>query len=334
MARTRNIRRRELFGIYKKKYINEFNLISCYTKQEMRLNSLYCNYFCYLLIAANSVACKKNSRNLNYNSILLHSIINKKDNIKLLKFLMANGLNFGISNNYKSKLFFIIKNLNLDILKFIINNEDDKQKINFFMNFMEKIIQIKNLNILKILLKCDILNINNINWIDDNGDTLLIYAIKSNCQEIIQFLIDNGADLLLNNEKIVECLREYYSIDVLKLLVTNGFNINQISEKGVLLLNHFIKDRNGKSNEVAKSLIDCGADVNFRNGLNQEEPIACAIRTRNIDILKYLIDHGANIHYITFYNYINKYYNYNTFCNEYYYEINDLLNTYIYQKFY
>ncbi|KAG4103972.1 ankyrin [Neocallimastix lanati (nom. inval.)] len=307
--------------MFRRNNVNEFNLISCYQKQEMKLNSLYINYFSLLMKTINQNS-SSDFHDSEYYDNLLNSLI-KKDNTKLMKYLNNKGLYFTIPNKYKLKLFRIFSN------KDLINYHNDNHKVDGFMNIIKKIIKENNLNLLKILIKYNILNENNINWTDKIGDTFLSYAIKYGNQEIIQILIDNGADLQSNNKRIIECLKDYYNYDILKLLVANNFNINQINENGVLLLNYFIKDRNDKSNQIAKGLIDCGANVNYQENI-QEDSLTCAIRTRNIKMIKYLIENGANINYITYYNYINMYYNYNTFCNEFYYEIYDIINSYKY----
>jgi len=58
--------------------------------------------------------------------------------------------------------------------------------------------------------------------------------------------------------------------------------------------------------------------------------MVCAIRTRNINMIKYLIEYGVNIYYIAYYNFINMYYDWNTFCKEFYYKIYNIIINFIY----
>jgi ankyrin repeat protein len=57
----------------------------------------------------------------------------------------------------------------------------------------------------------------------------------------------------------------------------------------------------GGNENLVKYLVELGADVNKENKFN-ETPLYCACRKGNEKIVKYLIEHGANVNRVNQYN--------------------------------
>lgn len=105
-----------------------------------------------------------------------------------------------------------------------------------------------------------------VNFKDQNGNTALIYAIERNWEEGIQILLDAGAEV----------------------------NIKNNSDIGPLLHCFFYSKSINRSN-LMKKLIECGADVNIKHLNNEYSALINAICSNEIEIVKLLLDAGANV---------------------------------------
>ncbi|ORX66084.1 hypothetical protein BCR32DRAFT_250548 [Anaeromyces robustus] len=231
--------------------------------------------------------------------------------------------------NPKLKLLFTFNNFLVDIPKNSINYENDIHQLKYIinMNTMKKIFQNGDIRLLMFLIENQIINLNH----RHESKVLLIYAIRYKNEIIIQYLIDHGVSIQENNDDIIECLTHFYNFKILQVLVANQFDINQQNSKGELLLNYFIKYR---FNKIARGLIKCGANINniINTSSNYESPLICAIRTRNISLIRILMYYGAYAEYETLFS-INEYYNCNIFCIDYYNEINNIIHYYRCQNY-
>ena len=118
----------------------------------------------------------------------------------------------------------------------------------------------------------DAINENNIEEVKklitvENRDEALFMAGN---EEIIKFLIENGADVNFQTEDgwtsygwtALMSAVEQGNIEISKLLIENGADVNLQNENGWSALKYAIKQRNI---EISKLLIDNGADVNLQN---------------------------------------------------------------------
>jgi len=118
----------------------------------------------------------------------------------------------------------------------------------------------------------------NINFKNKYGETILIYAIKTNASnEIIKFLINNGSDINA---------------------VTNEINIDVYSfKKGIDNKTPFIWAILNNNLEIAEILLKRGVDINF-SPRNDTTPLIEACRRSditNVETVNFLIKNGADV---------------------------------------
>ena len=167
---------------------------------------------------------------------------------------------------------------------------------------------------------------------NEKGSTPLILAAYNGNYPIALYLVKKGANVnAVNNNKDTplilaashkhHCVKEH--IDLVKLLVANGANINYDSGQGFSALGRtsytghveiakFLIDNGAKVNageisplwwaafagnlRMMEDLIQYGADMN-KKGLinNQQVPLTWwAIMNKNIPVLSFALNHGAN----------------------------------------
>ena len=171
----------------------------------------------------------------------------------------------------------------------------DKNSINFALidNKTPLIIAVGNsyLETAKILIE----NGADVNSVDFEGWSALSYAVNNGDIEIAKLLLTNKAKikdelLLAIKSPIVES-----RIDMMKLLIDNGANINYTDENEFTPLNIAIETGDM---ELTKFLITNGANVNslMQDGVSL---IVYAISQNNMDLLQILIENGANVNNTT-----------------------------------
>lgn len=134
-----------------------------------------------------------------------------------------------------------------------------------------------------------------INTIDSNGNTALIFAVKEEKSiELISFLIEKGAKVNMTDEESWTPLFyavEQSNFDLVKLLINNGADIKlkNIDKRNALM----IASKKG-SLEVVKYLLDKGANCNEvdKKGINS---LMIALSYNNIEVIKFLINITDNI---------------------------------------
>jgi len=118
----------------------------------------------------------------------------------------------------------------------------------------------------------------NVNIIDCNGNTPLVYAIKSPSLPIVEALINKGADVNYLTKKNNS---DYNTIKLIFRLVINN------------------------NNKILIKLLDAGLNPNIRNS-NGQNLLDMAFRANNYEIFSYLIKHSItnfNIQNISFSNF-------------------------------
>lgn len=147
-------------------------------------------------------------------------------------------------------------------------------------------------------LKCGSIDINCYlfsNW------TALMYAAFNGSLDAVKYLLANGADPLLSYDcfNVVMCIckcnnvsNETDLLDCLKLLEDfDGIDINATDRSGYSALMYACS--NGRL-KIVKYLIDHGADIELKDNQNGETALFFAVRFEHVNIVKYLLSHGAN----------------------------------------
>jgi ankyrin repeat protein len=146
-----------------------------------------------------------------------------------------------------------------------------------------------------------------INYKDKSGETLLMKAVKGNSKNVIRLLLKNGADL---EERSFSKLREntnitipgktalYFSenLEILKILVEEGADVNFVNSEGEPLLTYFIKY---KPVEYTKFIINSGAKVNLVDE-NMWTPLIWSAVNGQKEIVRELLIEGADNFYRDF----------------------------------
>ncbi|NHN26642.1 hypothetical protein FIA58_013230 [Flavobacterium jejuense] len=126
----------------------------------------------------------------------------------------------------------------------------------------------------------------------------LSQAVMKNDIEIIELLLENGADDLGNS---LRCAIERDNIEVVQLLINNGANVNHFEEYNCSFLEFCNEPFRCKKDydyekapglAIAELLISCGANPDgIKNAASS--PLSEAIRHGFIDLVNLLLENGA-----------------------------------------
>jgi len=127
-----------------------------------------------------------------------------------------------------------------------------------------------------------------------NGMTLLHLAVLGRSQEAIPLLLGYRADLVacdsINDDAPLHRAVEKNYIEIVELLIDRGANINQSSGRGTPLhLAIWLKHR-----EIIELLVMKGADVNFQRG-SIDSPLHRAARLGLLEVAELLLASGAKV---------------------------------------
>ncbi|KAG4094576.1 ankyrin [Neocallimastix lanati (nom. inval.)] len=279
-----------------------------------------------------------NRKDANGNSILYYSILN--GDIETSKYLISNGADLNFIDKFGNSAFDISVTKCTDLVTILINNKNLLlnrpnrrgetplisiiKSINSCMN-KEKKISYYYLNI-SFKIASLIERGSDVNFVDMEGNTPLVYAIEKKSLSVVMLLIKNGANINFfiknRNLSIVMYAIELNRVDIVKYLVKCGANINFKNENDINVListskvgktkifEYLVKNNvNDFTSEIIhKIIVDNRLDllnILIENDLNiniRDEkgntPLVYAIQCRNIDITEYLISHGADCHNI------------------------------------
>jgi len=279
-----------------------------------------------------------NRKDANGNSILYYSILN--GDIETSKYLISNGADLNFIDKFGNSAFDISVTKCTDLVTILINNKNLLlnrpnrrgetplisiiKSINSCMN-KEKKISYYYLNI-SFKIASLIERGSDVNFVDMEGNTPLVYAIEKKSLSVVMLLIKNGANINFfiknRNLSIVMYAIELNRVDIVKYLVKCGANINFKNDNDINVListskvgktkifEYLVKNNvNDFTSEIIhKIIVDNRLDllnILIENDLNiniRDEkgntPLVYAIQCRNIDITEYLISHGADCHNI------------------------------------
>jgi ankyrin repeat protein len=127
---------------------------------------------------------------------------------------------------------------------------------------------------------------------DENGETYLQTAIDNDEEEIVELLIERGANVNVADEEGVTPLMRVESIEDARLLLEHGANVNATDNEGQTAL-HLLTSEPGRI-EFATLLITRGADVNARDH-DGHTPLDYVIEAFDYDFALLLVSHGARV---------------------------------------
>eukprot|EP00833_Pecoramyces_ruminatium_P006505 jgi/Orpsp1_1/1180537/evm.model.c7180000073809.1 len=279
-----------------------------------------------------------NRKDANGNSILYYAILN--NDVETSKYLISNGADLNFVDKFGNSAFDISINKCTDLLTVLINNKNlllNKpnmrgetplisiiKSINSYIN-KEKKISYYYLNI-SFKIASLIERGSDVNFVDKDGNTPLVYAIEKKSLSVVMLLIKNGANINFfiknRNLSVVMYAIELNRVDIVKYLVKCGANINFKNENDInVLINtskigktkifeYLVKNNvNDFTSEIIQKIIlDKRLDllnILIENDLNinikddkGNTPLVYAIKCRNMEIIEYLINNGADCHNI------------------------------------
>lgn len=135
-----------------------------------------------------------------------------------------------------------------------------------------------------------------------NQSCLLLACMKNN-SEIAEYLINNGADVNLFNDRgssplLAVC--QYNNINLLELLLAKGANIEQEALNFYdAKINALIVATESGSFDCVRCLVENGLDVNYKIKGKEETagrtPLFCASVKNHAHIVEYLIENNADV---------------------------------------
>ena len=186
----------------------------------------------------------------------------RTDNIKMAKLLIEHDSDINIKNkDGKNMIMIACENGNEEIFNLLLeNNADINEKSSWGASALIYASEKGNINIMQYLIDNGI-DVNG--KADENGDTPLLWAVTGqNPYEASKLLIENGADV-------------------------NATNNSGVAPATILA---------GSVPEVVKLLKDNGADLDTKF-TDDDPPIAIAASVGNLEIVKALVENGADVNY-------------------------------------
>ena len=249
----------------------------------------------YFLKSALSYACE------NGNIEIVKELLNKGAEMDYSKFQKHQ------EESFISPIYFAIKNNHTDIVKLMIEKGLNTSRIHSNVDEedpLELAIDNSNVEIAVMLIKS---GTNLESW---RGIIPFYQACRCSYFEIVQALINRG----MRGNCIYDNNRVYYdnppedtetalmcasTIDIVRLLVENGGNVNAVTSDGRTAL--YINCKKGNV-DIVSYLIKNGAKINIITHDNQT-PLLIACENNNIEIVNLLLLYGADISKIDY----NKY---------------------------
>jgi ankyrin repeat protein len=229
----------------------------------------------------------------------------------ILDYLIESGANINSSLLRRAPIYFALDRKNMDLLQRLLDHGADPNII--FDN--DGRIQAQSRRLYTPIIYCikhefiDAIEPLVKAGADINGRvgerkrTPLCIATKQRKNEFIKKLLELGADITIKSSRrnftpihqLFNCRGSRFNDDIesiLKIFLQHGADINELDSMGKTPLCYVT------SPSLAKLLTDNGADVNFRNA-EGKTPLHYIARMsmdpeRVIDIMKVLIDHGAD----------------------------------------
>ena len=218
----------------------------------------------------------------------------RTDNIEMAKLLINNNSDINIKNkDGKNMIILACENGNEEMFNLLVeNNADINEKSSWGASALIYASEKGNINIMQYLIDNGI-DVNG--KADDNGDTPLLWAVTGkNPYEASKLLIENGADVNATNDGGVApaTILAGSVPKVVKLLKDNGADLD------TKFLDYYppIAIAAGEGNlEIVKALVENGADVNYYPNDINYTAIFHAIDQHNYEVAEYLFKNGVDL---------------------------------------
>ena len=248
---------------------------------------------------------------------LIFAIKNNKDDVA--KFLIENGADVNrkqVTYDAPAPLHYAVINNNLPMAELLISKGADVDiKDHYLHTPLIYAVQRNFKEMADFLISKGA----DINTKDREGKTPLHFAIDKRQKEMVSFLLDRGADPFqvpfeyslnnggqqiaaawMANGREIKTICEAAAlnrIDLLKNYSDNDIDVLSCSEKNHYYLPTILYAVKADSLEAAKFLIEEGAQAQYIDGLTSESLLHIAVKNRDKEMVKLLIDNGAYINY-------------------------------------
>jgi ankyrin repeat protein len=158
---------------------------------------------------------------------------------------------------------------------------------------LHDVVQESNLAICKLLLAYGA----DTTVIDQEDCTPLEYAIEFSSAEVCQLLLDNKAYNRTHPSgwSLLHYAASRSDIDLCKLLISRGFNVNATTDKGATPLHCALRvNRDKESSAISQVLLEHGANVNAKNNENKTT-LHLAVEHKLEHLIEVLLSYGAKI---------------------------------------
>jgi len=299
--------------------LNNLDFISYFTTKGLSLSSIDNNgngIFNYAVTKGNKQLLSsliekglpyKNLNKMGGNAMLFATRGSRKgyNSLAFFKYLETLGINPNITNrNGKTPLHNLAySNTDTESYAYFITKGVDANQANKDGDTPLLQACYKNsLEVISFLLK----HTDAINHSNKKGITALTNAIKGNSPKIIELLLKNGADVSVLDKKgnnLMSYLIESYSHKNEKafnhkivVLETSGLDVSAIQKNGNTLYHLAIKKQ---SIALLKCIKKFNQNINAKNNDGYTVLQKTVLIAKNTDIIKYLIEEGANINVMT-----------------------------------
>lgn len=209
----------------------------------------------------------------------------------------------------QQKLFInLLNNPEIDIeryfpifIRIYLRHEKLKNKQQLFNSMLLDCVLFNEVRLVKLLINFGA----DVNCLSSHGSTLLMHN-RRNSKEIIQILLDNGADVTIENNwgenallTLVQCrntdirrqMTKEEFIEIVRTFLERGANPNAHNREGVTILMMAAK---GLKKEIIQLLIDYGADLDYQDKDGRTALIWAALNGDK-KIIKILLANEANV---------------------------------------
>ncbi|KAL6605111.1 ankyrin [Neocallimastix sp. 'constans'] len=264
-----------------------------------------------------------NSKDSNYDPILCYAILH--GNEQLVQYLIDHGADVNaFSRSYRNPLLLAIKIQKEDIVRCLVKSEAKLDRNGFITTPLLEAINSNNDSIIRYLIECGVdvnergvqvhddtplvaaVKNNNekvVHWLiefgaiidneDNYNETPLVLAVRNQNETLVKYLIACGADVnfhsSFHNTPLLEAV-EIGNEPLVKYFLERGAQVNVSNEFGDTAL---IRTIENNREDLAKLLIAYGADVNYETHKN---PLTEAAHNNNMNLIRYLIDNGVDVH--------------------------------------
>ena len=228
---------------------------------------------------------------------LCHFICSNCNSFDAVTFLIDQGADVNLQdNNGHSALHHAVAGCFCGkfSLKWLICNEAYVYSDDYFPYNLETSCQDDNVNVVDCLLQNEA---NIVDLQDEDGETALFFAVRSKWTSfgILSSLVTKGANLNTSrNDKGTPLIEASSKNDEKQVnwLIEHGADVNLQDEDGDTAL-HFAC-RSHASLEILSCLIENGASINACTNC-KVTPLMMAVENCHKDVVSYLIEHGANV---------------------------------------